>query len=160
MNSQKCRASCWSSRDWCCSRRRRVLLVFLFVGQNGVFCWTSHLQVVKRRWKGNINARSKNGIYIQVVVFPVDFDIIQISGRHLIPVCLHILCTYTWKYFIPHFMCSLLVRVTGTRARCLSKNCCFWVNNKLQAARGISSEPNVISWSRSFTVRVTESGPK
>ena len=50
--------------------------------------------------------------------------------------------------------------VTWTRARWLFNHCCLWDNYKLQAARGISWEPTVISWTRSFTVRVTESGPK
>ena len=50
--------------------------------------------------------------------------------------------------------------VTGTRARWLFKNCCLWDNYKLQGARGISWEIIVISWTRSFTIRVSESGPK
>ena len=56
---------------------------------------------------------------------------LQIS-RHLIPACVHaFLCTYNWKHFAPHFMCSSLVGVTGNRARWLFKNCCFWHNNKV-----------------------------
>ena len=42
--SQQCRGLCWPFRDWCCCCCwRRVLLVFLFVEQNGVFCLTSHI---------------------------------------------------------------------------------------------------------------------
>ena len=107
--SQQCRGSCWSLRDWCCCYWRRVLSVFLFVEQNGFLCWTSHLQVVSRcRWKGSINARSKNSVYIQLIIFPKEFNIVQIS-RHLIPACVQFfLCTYAWKCFVPHLMCSLL----------------------------------------------------
>ena len=107
---QQCRVSCWSLRDWCSCFWRRVLFVFLFVEQNGVFCWTSHLQVVKRcRWKGSINARSKHSVYFRLIIFPLVFNIVQIS-RLLIPACVQgFLCTYAWKYFVPHFMCSLLV---------------------------------------------------
>ena len=90
---------------------------------------------------------------------PVEFNIFQISSRHLIPACVHTLGTYNWKYFVPHSMCSLLVRVTRTRGRWLFKNCSLWDNNKLQATIGNSWELTVISWTRSFTVRVTESGP-
>ena len=68
-------------------------------------------QVVKRCWwKGSINARSKNSVYNKLITFSVEINIVQISGRDLIPACVHILCTYTWRYFVPHFMCSLLVR--------------------------------------------------
>ena len=45
-----------------------------------------------------------------------------------------------------------------TRDRWLSKYSLFWDNHKLQAARRFSWELNVISWTRSFPVRVTESG--
>ena len=159
--SQQCRGSCWSLSDWCCCWRR-ALFVFLFVEQNGVFCRTSHLQVVKRcRWKGSINAHSKNSVYIQLIIFPVEFNVVQIMRRDLIPACVQrFLCTYTSKYFVPQFMCSLLVGVTGTRARWLFKNCCLRDKNQLQAAKGFSWELIVISWTRSFKVRVTESGPK
>ena len=69
-----------------------------------------NLQVVKRCWwKGSINARSRRSVYMQLIIFPVDFNIVQIS-RLLIPSCVQtFLCTYAWKYFVPHFMCSLLV---------------------------------------------------
>ena len=50
--------------------------------------------------------------------------------------------------------------VFGNRARWLLIKFYLWDNNKLQAARGISWELVVISWRRSFTVRLTESGPK
>ena len=65
------------------------------------------------------------------------------------------MCTYTWKYFVPSRL-----EVTGTLARRLFKKSCVCDINKLQAARGISFEIIVISWTRSFTVRVTHSGQK
>ena len=37
---------------------------------------------------------------------------------------------------------------------------CLWDNNKLQTATNFSGELIVTLWTRSFTVRVTESGPK
>ena len=100
---------------------------------------------------------AKNSVYIQRIIFTVDFNFFQI--RHPIPACVHILCTQTWKYFVPHFMCSLLVRVIGTGARWLFKNSCLWDNNRLQAARGILREFIIFSWTRSSTVRNTEPGP-
>ena len=68
-----------------------------------------HLQTVKRCcWRNVSNARSKDSVYIQLSIFSIKFNIVHIG--HLIPACVHILCTYTWKYFVPHFMCSLLAR--------------------------------------------------
>ena len=78
--SLQCSGYLRSLRDWCCCSLRRVLLLFLFVEQNGVYCWTSVLQVVKRCWwKGSINARSKNSVYIQLISFSVKFIIVQVS---------------------------------------------------------------------------------
>ena len=54
------------------------------------------------------------------------------------------------KCFVPHVKCSLLVGVTGTRARWLLMKCCFWDKSKLQAARGLSWELIVISWTGFF----------
>ena len=71
-----------------------------------------HLPSLSRQscwWKESINARSKKSVYIQLIIFPGEIDIVQMS-RHLKPSCVHYLCTYTWKYLVPHFMCSLLVR--------------------------------------------------
>ena len=50
--------------------------------------------------------------------------------------------------------------VIETRARWLFKTSCIWDINNFQAAREISWELIVISWTRSCSVRVTESGPK
>ena len=50
--------------------------------------------------------------------------------------------------------------VTGTIARWVFKESWIWDINKLQAARGLSCEIIVTSWTRSSTVRVTESDPK
>ena len=73
------------------------------------FLLNLHLQVVKRFWsKSIINSRSKNSVYIQLINFPVKSNIVHVR-RHLIPACVHILCTYTWKYFVSQFRCSLLV---------------------------------------------------
>ena len=106
-SSQQCRWSCLSLKDWCGCRR--VLLVLLFIQNNGVFRWTSHLQVVKRCWwKVGISAWSRDSVYIQLIILPVEFNIVQI--RCLIPVCVHILSTDTWKYFVARFMYSLLIR--------------------------------------------------
>ena len=54
---------------------------------------------------------------------------------------------------------SCRLGVTGTRARWLFTKTCLWGNNQLQAARENSRKLIVSSWTRSFTVRVTESGP-
>ena len=57
------------------------------------FLLNPHLQVVKLcRWKGSINARSKNSVYIQLIIFPVEFDIVQIS-RHMITACVQAFLT-------------------------------------------------------------------
>ena len=150
-------SSIWSLREWCSWRRRRVLFVFLFVEQIDVFCWTSHLQVVKGCWReGSINARSKNSVYIQLIIFSVEFNIIQIT-RHLSkPSCAPTL--ESTSSLISCVLCWL--GVTGTRARWLFKNCCLWDNNKVQAARGISWELIVLPWTRFFTARLIESCPK
>ena len=50
--------------------------------------------------------------------------------------------------------------VIETRARWLFKKSCSWDNNKFQAAREFSWELIAISWTRSCSVRVTESGSK
>ena len=127
----------------------------------GVFCWNSHLQVFKRcRWKEIINARSKTSVYIQLIIFPVEFNIVQIS-RHMIPACAKPFSAPTLGSNSSLISCvPCWLGVTGTRARWLFENCCLWDSNKLQAARGNSFELIIFSWTRSFTVRVTESGPK
>ena len=87
----------------------RVPLVLFFVEQNGVFCWPSVLQVaIGCWWKRGINASSQESVYMQLIFLLVDFNIVEI--RQLIPAGVHILRTYTGKYLVPHFMCSLLVR--------------------------------------------------
>ena len=48
----------------------------------------------------------------------------------------------------------------GSRATRLFKNSCLWDPNKFEAARVISWEHIVISWTRSSTFRKTEFGPK
>ena len=50
--------------------------------------------------------------------------------------------------------------LNGTRGRWLFRKSWVCDNNELQAARKISWELLVTPWTRSFTVRVTESGPK
>ena len=50
--------------------------------------------------------------------------------------------------------------VIGTRARWIFKRFCLWDNNKLQTNGRSSWEYFVNSWTRSFTVGVTESCPK
>ena len=108
--------------------------------------------------KRGVFSSLEDSAYLQLIIFPVELNIVQI--RHLVTACVHILCTYTWE-------CSSLISLVpfwlesiAARARWLLKRSCFWDNNKLQAARGISWEYIVSSWSRSFTVRVSESGSK
>ena len=50
--------------------------------------------------------------------------------------------------------------VMETCARWLFKKSCLWDNSNCQAAWGVSYELIVKFWSRSFTAKVTESGPK
>ena len=108
--SQQCRGSCWSLRDWCPCCWGRVLFVFLFVEQNGV---TAEAPISKSSnavgKKGVSMPGLKNSVYDQLIIFPVELNIVQIS-RHLIGFCVRTsLCTYAWKYLVPLFMCSLLV---------------------------------------------------
>ena len=106
MTSQQHRGSCWFFRD--CSCWKRVFLVLIVVEQNGVFCRFSHIKYVKRCWgRGDINSWSKDSVYFKLIIYSLEFNIVQI--RYLIPKCVHVLCTYTWKYFVRHIMCSLLV---------------------------------------------------
>ena len=138
----------WCSlKGWCC--KRRVLIVLLFVRQNGVFCWTSHLQVVKRCWwKLDINAPSKNSVYIQLISFTVYFKMVQI--RHFITAGVHVLCNYSWQHFVSHLQSPTWLGVIGTCTRWLFKNSCLWESNKIKAATGFPWEHFVISWTSSF----------
>ena len=69
---------------------------------------------------------------------------------NMIPTCVLVLCAYTWQRFIRHLHCP--------SARWSFKSSCLRDNNKRQAARGKSWKHIVTSWTRSCTVRVTESG--
>ena len=157
MTSQQCWGSFWSLTD--CFYWRRVLLVLFLVEQNGVACWTSFLQNVKCCWwKAGINARFKDSVYIQLVIFPVVVKIVQI--RHLKPVGVHVLCTYISEHFVSYLRSLILVGLFPTRARWLPLSSCLWNSNKLQAATRVLWEFVKFSWTRSFTVKLTESGSK
>ena len=159
-SSQQFRGSCWSIRDWCCWKRRRVLFVFLFVEQNVVFCWTSHLQIIKRCWwKGGINARSKTASTSSWSISQLNSTSSRYTDTWYALVTIS--CATTLESTSSIISCvSCWLGLTGTRARWWFKNYCLWDNNKLQAARGISGEHIAISWTRSSTIRVIESGPK
>ena len=161
--AQQCRGSCWYFRDWCCCCWRIVLFVFFFVEQNGVFLWTSHshLQVVKRcRWKRSTNARSENSVYIQLIIFPVEFNVVQTADTWY-PLVSKPSCAPTIESTSSLISCvPCWLGVNGTRARWLFKNCCLWDNNKLQASRGATWELIVNSCTKLCSFRVTETGPK
>ena len=97
----------WSLGDSSCWKRS-VLLVLHFVKQNIVFSRWTYLKILKK-WtrKGNICAWSEDCILVQVRILPVKLNILQIG--HLTPACVHVLCPHTWKHFIPHLLCPLLV---------------------------------------------------
>ena len=100
----------WSLGDRSCwmRRRRRVLLLSLFANQNHVSSHWNHLKIVKGwKGKGRVNSWYKDSVYIQLIINPIEFNIIQI--RHLIPACVHILCTYTWEHIVPHLHSPFLV---------------------------------------------------
>ena len=155
--SQWCRGSCWSLRDWCCWRGRMFLCVVIFVEQNGVFCWTSSQNPVVKFcwWKGSMNAWWKkastycSSFFSKIQHRPDQQTFVSISCATTLESTLSLISCVPWW-----------LGVTGARARWLFKNCCLWYNSKLHAARGISWESIVISWTRSFTFTVTESGPK
>ena len=88
--------------------RRKIVLVLHFVNQNRVFWHWNHLKVIKS-WMGKkcIYGWSKNSLYNQPIILPVEFNVVQI--RHLIPVCVHVLCAYTWMNFVPHLHSPFLV---------------------------------------------------
>ena len=57
--------------------------------------------------KGGINSWSKNSVYVQLIIFSVEFNIIQI--KHMIPAYVIVLCTHKRKCFIPHHHSPLLL---------------------------------------------------
>ena len=81
-------------------------------------------------------AWSKDSVYIQLLIFPVELNIVHL--RHLIPAGVPFLCAYKWEHFIPHLHSPFLVKLTGAPARRLFKMSCPWDSNKLQAATGVS----------------------
>ena len=96
---------------------------------------------------------SKDSVYIQLIIFPAAFNIVQI--RHLIPACVPLIESTSSIISIVHCWFG----VTGNRARWFFKKSCHGDNNKLQIARGVSWELSFNFWT-SFTVKVTESDPK
>ena len=85
----------------------------------------------------------------------MEFNITQI--RHTIPAYLvqvHILCTHKWHTKSLPGWGLLELALYGC-----SKSLIFWDNNKHQGSWGNFWDIIGISWTRSFAVRVTESGP-
>ena len=82
------------------------------------------------------------------------------SDQELIPACVHILCAYTFEHFVPHLHSSFLIGSNWNLRQMILQKSLLWDNNKFQTARRTSWELFVFSWTTSFTVRVTESGPK
>ena len=81
--------------------RKRVFLVLLVVNQIRLSRWWTHLKTVKSSRRKSCNdAWSEHSVYIQLIIFPVEFNIVQV--RLVIPTCVHIVCAYTWKRFVPH----------------------------------------------------------
>ena len=146
-----------SSTDWCCWRRK--LLVLLFVEQNGVFWWTSHLQVVKRCGRKMISvhglqtASTSNWSSSQKNSKPARLD----TWYPLVSIPCRPTLESIWSFISRIF--SWLGAI-GTCARWLFKNSCLWDSNKLQAARGKYWELYFISRRRSRLVTVTKSGQK
>ena len=75
------------------------------------WCFLLNLPSLSRRTllvKRGINTRSKDRIYIQLIIFPRESKIVLI--RHLMPAGVHILCIYTWEDFVSHLHSHLLVK--------------------------------------------------
>ena len=144
-----------SVRHGCCWRRS-TLLVFLFVQHNGGFNWSLHRWFVKWCWrKWGVYAWSEHCVHVQLWVFPGELYVFEIG--QFIAASVHVLSP---TLEITSSLISCFPRwlgVTGTHARWLFKNCCFWDNSICQAAKGIS---NCFFWTRSFTAVVKKSGPK
>ena len=100
---------------------------------------------------------SEDNVYIQLIIFPVEFNIVQI--RHLIPACVLILSTYTWERFNRFLHSCFLVTVIGTRARWLFKNSCVLGKQQAPSCQRNFLKVIIIYWTKYFTVSVTESGP-
>ena len=43
---------------------------------------------------------SKYSVYIQLIIFPLEYNIVQI--RHIIPACVHNLLNYIWEHLVPY----------------------------------------------------------
>ena len=80
--------------------------------------------------------------------FPAKYKVVQI--RHLIPIWVHFLCTYTWKPFVLQIRNLRCSGVLETLARQSIKNSCVCWGDKFRAAGENSCELIVIFWIRSF----------
>ena len=96
------------------------------------------------RKRGSVYARLKGRVQVQVRIFPVIHNVVQI--RHLMRLCtslvsLHLGCS------VQQVHSSLLGFTDGN-------------SSNFQARKNICWHLIVSSWTRSLTVRVTESGPR
>ena len=145
----------WSLADCSCSERRRVLLVLLFVNQNRIFSHWTPIKIVKNEGVKGVSmpgwmtaSCSKSGYsHWNSISFRLD-DWYLIVSMFRAPILEN---TSSHISIVPSWLA-----VIATRASCLFKKSCLWDNNKLQAARRSSWEHIIFSWTRSFTVSVTE----
>ena len=149
---------CWSLRDGCCWRR--VPSLFLFDEQNG---FSTEPPIFKSSNAVGGKGVSMPGLKIAPTSSWSFSQSNWMSSRSADTgyTLVSISCAPTLESTSSLFSCvPCWLGLTGTRAWWLFKHCCLWDKNKLQAAREISWEHKVLSWTRSFTVRVTVSGPK
>ena len=99
----------------------------------------------------------KNSVYIQLIILPVEFNVALI--RPLIPARVISFAPTLGSTSSLVFIVHSWLGVKRTRSIWLFKTFCLRDNNKLQAAGGFFWELIVISSTRSFAVRITESGP-
>ena len=111
----------------------------------------------KLKGKRCIDASSKDSVYIQLINIPVEFNKIQV--KHFIPTCIHLFAPTLESTSSLISIVTSRLGLTGTRARWLFRKSCLWDNIKVQASGRVSWEL-INSWTRSFTARVTESGPR
>ena len=135
----------------------RVLLLLLLVIQNRFFSQWIHLKIVLS-WTEKVNnfAWLEDFSNVQVRILLMKRNTLLIG--HLIPACVHVLCAYTWKYFIAQLHSPLLVGDYWISRHLVVENTFLWDNKKLQAETGNSSEIVFLSWSGVSTVRITVSG--
>ena len=133
----------------------------------GELRWCQHLCAPRTTWQNwRTSWRKKIGHRV-LVLGKVEYktEILQIDKRNCICSkdglqgrCFRPMsCTYTWEHFVPLLICFLLVGGDWDSSQMVVQNFLSLNNNKLQAARRIFWEHFAISWTRSFTVTITES---